>query len=378
LLLFASPNLFAQNTPTGNRITFNQAYDTAIRNNLQLRSNDLQIERSRTLANTWLAFPRTGVFAENEDINPQDKQGILKIGVSQTLEWPGLYKAQRALLQQQVGSAEASRRIRELEIRRDVQAAYYQTWYLQSKQQLWQRLDSLYASFAQAAVLRVRTGESAGLDSISARAKAGEISVQLSILQRDIQTQQEILKRFLNTSLYYLPPLQPLEKVEALFVTDSVQTHPILRLQQQNIAIAEAQVNVQQQSNKPNFDSRFFSQRLYGISNPYSGFSVTVGIPLFGRSSFRNNIRAAQIERAHQQTLYDYERLALNTAYSQAFQQLQKDRELLTFYETTGGEIGFADLSQFLTQAIDIQKNYLDVLNQYNQSAIQLNYYLNR
>ncbi len=35
-------------------------------------------------------------------------------------------------------------------------------------------------------------------------------------------------------------------------------------------------------------------------------------------------------------------------------------------------------LSAFLTQAIDIQRNYLDVLNQYNQSAIGLAYYLNQ
>ena len=67
----------------------------------------------------------------------------------------------------------------------------------------------------------------------------------------------------------------------------------------------------------------------------------------------------------------------------------------MSYYESTGqeqaeailkaaniayraGEISFAELTQFVTQSIDIQKNYLDVLNQYNQSAIQLNYYLNR
>lgn len=394
LLLLASPVLFAQDTSTGNRITFNQAFDTAIKNNLQLRSNDLQIQRSRALANTWMAIPRTGVFVENEDISPQDAQGILKIGVSQTLEWPGLYKAQRTLLQQQVESAQASRKIRELEIRRDIQSTYYQVWYLQSKQQLWIRLDSLYSSFAQASVLRVRTGESAGLDSISAMAKARETSVQLSMLKRDIQTQQEILKRYLNTSLNYLPPLQPLEKVQTSLVANSLNNHPALRLQEQNVTIAEAAVKVQQQSGRPNFDSRFFSQRLYGYSNPYSGFSVTVGIPLFGRSFYKNNILAAQLERTNQQTLYAYEKLSLNIAYNQASQQLQKEGELLNFYETTGlaqaeaiiraanlayrgGEIGFSELSQFITQAIDMQRNYLDVLNQYNQSAIQLNY-LNR
>jgi cobalt-zinc-cadmium resistance protein CzcA len=134
---------------------------------------------------------------------------------------------------------------------------------------------------------------------------------------------------------------------------------------------------------------------LYGLSDPFSGFSVSVGLPIFGGSSYRNKIKAAEIQRNYQQSLYDYERLSLTTAYSQAYQQLLKDEELLRYYEGTGlaqaeaimkaaniayraGEIGFAELSQFLTQSIDIQKNYLDVLNQYNQSAIQLNYFLNK
>jgi cobalt-zinc-cadmium resistance protein CzcA len=396
LFLFISGNLFSQTTTSADsRITFIQAYDTALKNNLQLRSSDLQIDRARTLSLTGMTIPRTGVFAENEDLTPQDSKGILKIGISQSLDWPGLYKAQRNLLQTQVGSVEASRKIRELEIRRQIQSTYYRIWYLQSKQQLWQRLDSIYSSFAQAAILRVRTGESAGLDSISAKAKASEIAVQLSILQRDIRSEQEILKRYLNTSGNYLPPLQPLQKVQASLVADSPGTHPLLTLQQKNIAISEAEIKLQQQSNKPNIDGRFFSQRLYGVSNPYSGFSVSVGVPLFGRATYKNKIRAAEIERTYQQTLFDYERLSLTTAYSQAMQQLEKDEELLNFYETTGfaqaeaiiksaniaytaGEISFAELSQFLTQAIDIQKNFLDVLNQYNQSAIQLNYYLNR
>lgn len=395
VFLFVSHNSFSQRVDTNTRITFGQAYDTALKNNLQLKASDLQIDRSRALSNTWMTIPRTGVFVENEDMSPEDSKGILKIGLSQTFDWPGLYKAQKNLLQKQMGSAEASRKIREIEMRRQIQSTYYRIWYLQSKQQLWQRLDSIYSSFAQAAILRVRTGESAGLDSISAKAKAGEISVQLNILQRDIQSEQEMLKRILNTQVSYLPPLQPLEKVQTSFVSDSLLTHPLLNLQQQNTDISTAEIELQQQSNKPNFDSRFFSQRLYGSSNPYSGFSVTVGVPLFGRSSYNNRIKAAEIEQTYQQTLLDYEKLTLNTAYRQAIQQLQKDQELLNFYETTGfqqaeaiiksanlayraGEINFAELSQFLTQAIDIQKNFLDVLNQYNQSAIQLNYYLNR
>jgi len=134
---------------------------------------------------------------------------------------------------------------------------------------------------------------------------------------------------------------------------------------------------------------------LYGVSNPYSGFSVSVGIPLFGSNAFKNRVKAAQLEQNYQQSVLDYERLALVSSYNQSYQQLLKDQQLVSYYEKTGlaqaeailkssnlayrgGEINFAELSQYLSQAIDIQKNYLDVLNQYNQSAIQLNYFLNR
>ena len=166
-------------------------------------------------------------------------------------------------------------------------------------------------------------------------------------------------------------------------------------MQQQNISIAGAEINVQRQSLKPIFDGRFFTQRLYGVSNPYSGFSVSAGIPLLGGKTYRNRIKAAELERSYQQSVLNYEQLILGTSYNKAYQQLQKNLELLQYYESTGlaqadaiikssnlayrgGEINFAELTQYLTQATDIQRNYLDVLNQYNQSAIQLSFYLNK
>jgi cobalt-zinc-cadmium resistance protein CzcA len=393
--MLVSQSLFAQTPGVTNRISFQAALDTALKNNLQLRSSDIQIQRSRALQNTWLDIPRTGVFAENEDLTPQDATGILKIGLSQSIELPGVYKARRNLLRAQVKSTEITRQIRALEIKRDLQATYYTLWYLQSKQFLWQRLDSIYTSLAKAAVLRVRTGESAGLDSLSAIARARETSVQLSLLQRDLQVQQENLKSILNTTKSYLPDTTAVEKIPVSLTDSSVNTHPQLQLQQQNIVIAGAAINVQRQSRKPNFEGRFFTQRLYGVSNPYSGFSVSAGIPLFDGKTYRNRIKAAELESSYQQSVLNYERLLSGANYNKAYQQLQKDLELLQYYESTGlaqadaiikssnlayrgGEINFAELTQYLTQATDIQRNYLDVVNQYNQSAIQLNFYLNK
>ena len=395
IFLLITSTASSQTTSTPVRATFNAVYDSALKTNLQLQAADLQIQRNRILSGAWLDIPRTGIFAENEDLTPTDSKGILKIGVSQSLEWPSVYQARRNLLQEQVRSVELSKQVRALEIKRDVQTAYYTLWYLQNKQQLLTRLDSIYQAMSETAKLKVRTGESAGLDSISAIARSREATIQARSLDRDILVQQELLKRLTNSDRLYLPDSARLNKVSVVYTIDSLQGHPLVQLQNQNINIAEAEIKVQRQSYKPSFDGRFFSQRLYGASNPYSGFSVSVGVPLFGRAALRNRLRAAELDTDYQRAVVGYERANIMSESVQLMQQIAKYESFLNYYETTGlaqaeaimkaanisyraGEISFVDLSQFLAQAIDIQRNYLDVLNQYNQSAIQLNYYLNK
>jgi cobalt-zinc-cadmium resistance protein CzcA len=389
---FTLPTL-AQTTPA-KRITLNGAYELAIQNNLQLRSSGLKIDQRKELGKTAFSLPKTGLFVENEDINPDDQKGILKIGVSQSLDWPGLYKAKKSLLDEQTRSAEYAKQSQLAGIKRDIAGTYYYLWYYQSKQRLWQRLDSIYSTLAKAAVLRVRTGENAGLDSIAAQAKAKETKVQLRLVQRDINNQQQALKRLLNTPLNLLPDSSSLQKVQLEGNKADTTAHPLLKLQQQNVNIVGAEAKVAGQSQMPSFEGRFFSQRLYGINPPYSGFSVTVGIPLFGRSQYKHTVKAARLEQSYQQSVLTDQQLAFSTSYNQEWETLQKNDDLLAYYTSTGlkqadaiikaanlsyrsGEIGFAELSQFLTQAIDIQRNYLEVLNEYNQSAIQLNYYTN-
>lgn len=378
-----------------NRISLAEAYAKAIGSNLQLKSSDIALRRSQSLSRTSFAIPKTGIFAENEDLRPSDNQGILKIGLSQSLEWPGIYTARRQILKQQVSALSYTKQLRQLEIKRNIELVYYALWYHESKKQLWQQLDSFFRESAAIARLRVQTGESAGLDSISASAKSMEIHLQLRAIENDIRIQQTVLKTLLNTDTLYLPVEQAMAKVEIDYRPPMLAEHPYLLVQQQAVKVAQAELHMAKMSPLPEFSGRLFTQRLYGLSNPYSGFSVTMGVPIFGIGSYRNKIKAAKLEREYQQTLYSYEGQVFETEVAQTRQALDKSAQMLAYYESAGmsqadaiiraanlsyrgGEISFAELSQFLNQAIDIRKNYLDNLNQYNQNAIQLNYYLNK
>ena len=218
-----------------------------------------------------------------------------------------------------------------------------------------------------------------------------ELQALLQQIGNDVQIQQRVMMQLLNTEELVLPLLLPLEKLSMSAVNDSL--HPVLALQSQNINIANAGIAVIKNENKPEFAGRFFTQRLWGAKDPVSGFSVSAAFPLFGASSYRNKEKVAQAEMAVQQKQYDYSKQVLSTRQMQMQKEVERNKTMLAFYESTGlkqaneiikaatlayraGEISFAELSQFLTQAIEIQKNYLEKLNVYNQSVIQYNYYI--
>ena len=386
LLLFFSMNVQAQR-----RVTLEEALQIGVQQNLLLQVNALDIERAKASVGTSFELPKTGVFVENEDISTVDSKGILKIGLSQTLQYPTVYKARKSLFQEQVKYAELTKTRTEAELKRDIRTVYYQLAYLQERQSLYQRLDTLYSQLADAAALRARTGESTGLEKIAAEARLRELRAQQQQIGREVAVQQQTLMQLLNAPESLLPTEGSLQKLP-LNATSNLSNHPILLLQRQNVNLATADIYLQKQGLKPDFSGRAFTQRLYGISPAFSGFSLSVGVPIAGKS-FRQKIKVAQIGSAVQQKQLEYQTLWLNTAAASAQQELEKNNAALQFYETTGlaqadeitraataayraGEISFADLAQYLAQAADIRQNYLDNLNQYNQAAIQL-YFLN-
>lgn len=375
------------------RITLHSAIDIALSSNKQYAVNEAEIESAGLKVNTAREIPKTAVFVENEDYRPSDKVGIMKVGVMQSIAWPGLYNARKNYFSEQLEYARLNTSLLNANIKRDVRAAYYQLWYLQDKQQLFQRLDSLYADLLRATDLRLKTGDAAVLDRISAEAKWRELQAQSEQNKKEMVIQQQQLMMLLNKNEWLLPVADPLGKVETeLFA--KTENHPVLDLQQQNVNIAESNISVQKNANKPEFSGRFFSQTLWGARDPFSGFSVSASIPVFGAQAYKSRVKVATAEKIVQQQTLEYQTQLFETQKSNIRSDIEKNRALLKYYEEIGlsqadaivkaaasgyaaGDITFAELSQFMSQAISIRQNYLDVLNRYNQSAIQFNYFNN-
>ncbi|MCF3107892.1 TolC family protein [Niabella sp. CC-SYL272] len=372
------------------RITIEEALHTAGAN-LEYEVNKAELKKANALTKTAKGLTNTGIFAENEDLQPGNAKGVLKIGVSQGLEWPGVYKARQQYFKEQARYYEMNTAAITVQLKKDVRKAYYQLWYLENRHQLYRRLDSMYSGLLQAATLRYQKGEAAGIEKIAAEQRLKELQAQEKEVQHEMRIQQQQLMLLLNTEQLLLPVDAPLQKLLPA-AGENGQLHPLLALEQQTVNIAASNIRVQKNAVKPELSGRFFSQALYGMKNPYSGFSVSLGIPIFGAGANRQKIVAAQAEMEARQKNLEWQAQKMEHQQQQALAETAQADALLQYYENSGlnqseeiiqaatigykgGEISFMELTQYLNQATDMQKNYLDALNRYNQAVIQYLYF---
>jgi cobalt-zinc-cadmium resistance protein CzcA len=376
------------------RKSIDEVLNLGLKDNLQYNINQSQITKNQLLIKGNKEFPKTGIFVENEDLRPSDKTGIWKIGLQQAFYMPQVNQAKKNYYSEQTKYYEVNKEVINTELKKNIRSVYYQLWYLQDKAALYQQLDSIYVGLLKTTLVKVKTGESAGIEKISANVKLKEIETNIAQLQKEIVVQQQVLMQLLNSSEAILPLSKSLEKLE-YGLQNSTENHPSLLLLQQNVAIANSEIAIQKSNNLPEFSGRIFLQKLYGVADPYSGFSFSTLFPIFGSGANHNKIKAAKTEKEVQEQQLQYQTQILKSDLAQRQTEVEKSLSGLQFYETLGlqqadeiikaanqsyraGETSYADFSLYLSQAIEIRKNYLDNLNAYNHAIIEFNYFTNK
>ena len=171
---------------------------------------------------------------------------------------------------------------------------------------------------------------------------------------------------------------------------------------QAQIQLAQQTRSVEQARLKPDFLIGVFSQTLignqlidgqeiyYGPGHRFMGGQLGVSIPLLTGAA-KARIQAARVGEEVAQTQLQSQQFALQQQAAQALAQYNQYRDALTYYEQNGlaqaqliqdsarksfrsGDIGYVEFSLAIQQALTIRLNYLDLLHQYNQSVLYINY----
>lgn len=389
----------AQNMPP---LTLDSAIAIAVRNNLQLKSANLNITKNRALQKTAFDLPKSELMLTQDPTSGGNIDNA--IGITQSFAWPGLYSNQKKLLTQQTSLAERSGNLTKSEVVRNVKYAYYSC--LQSRETLHilAYQDSIFSHFIKKAEVRFKTGETSSLELMNARNKLQEIQALKIGAQADLETASLSLQQLLDTR-------EPIRLAEGKLIlipispddTITLRTNAQVNYNRQQIAVADARIKVEKSKNMPDFRIGYNQQLLIGAFNPagigrgyfpgtrIGGIQLGVGIPLFGGSANRARVKGEAIESQIAQTNYQNMQSVIRVQYEQEQAQYRKYKQVVDYYLTGGlkladeqlriaqvsfnlGEIGYIEYVTNISAAVQSKLNYLEMAGQLNRSAIQLQY----
>ncbi len=400
-ILFVSTFLFLNNAEAQTSITLQAALDTAVQNNLSLRSENLKAEYLERLKGAGWDVPLTNLAFDFGQINSALTDN--RFGITQSIRFPVVYVRQKALFTEEWRNGMLNVRLREKELKKQVTQVYYNLLYLQQAQKILQHTDSIFSTFLQNAELRFNTGASNILEKATAETQRGQIGLQLRALQQDYSILKLQLKLLLNTTTDFIPDANsaklPLSEVGSDF---NVEQHPYIQALKQQQQIGLTRYKLEKSKLLPDLFAGYYSmtirgfgadEKLYNGSTRFQSVQAGIGIPLFFGSR-KSSINAIKVNWQLSQNNYVLGVQTLQNEYEQAVQQYAKNLEAVNYYERTAnknaetilhtanlqfknGEIDYLGWVLLTNNAIGIQSQYIEALKNLNQSIIQINSYLN-
>ena len=383
-------------------INLNQAIQIALDNNLTVRSSAYSVDVQKSLKGASWDLPKTSIEGQYGQFNSYSKDNSFTL--SQSFAFPTVYINQNKLADANVKSAELQLKASQLDIATQVKQVYWQLAYLHSKQKLYKYQDSLYSGFLRAAELRAKVGETNRLEMINARSQSLEVKNQLRQVTADLIIFNQKLQTLLNTEIAISTADTVLHRIDFNPIADSLALagNPSVSYIHQQVEISQFEKKLEKSRSMPDFSIGYFSQtmqgtqevngipRVFGSGDRFNGFQAGIAIPLWfvPNSSWA---KAAKLKEQIAQTNAENYSKSLSGNYRTLLGEYHKYSNSLDYYEKQAvpeadliidqatrsykaGAMDYLDYIMNLSRALGIRQNYLDVLNNYNQTIINIEF----
>ncbi len=395
----AALNANAQQT-----ISLAAALDTALKQNPSIAAAKLKTLAAKNAEAAAVDIAPTAAVAEYGKIN--SVYNDTKFTVSQSLAFPVVYKKQKevykALTQTQLLNESAVK----LELKKQVTVLYYQLLVLQEQQQLLRQTDSMYTIFFQRQEQRLKAGDANILEKTAAESQLAQIRNQLAQLQEDYRMVQSQFAGLLNSPVLYVPANADAKfSLPAIPGTNMTASLPLLKIKAQEQQVAVKEVEYLKTKNLPQLNLGYTNQSFIGIQNingvdknytgsvRFSSAMLGLNIPVFNRAN-KARIAAGKINISAIQSEYDALLLQHQSALRALLLKKDKNEHQLQYYTQTAlpqaklindnvsrqlanGAISYLEWIMLTNQAVSIRAGYISAIHEWNNTAIELNTYLN-
>jgi heavy metal efflux system protein len=392
-------SLYSQETK---HIILNDAIRIALDNNLQIKSSALSVNAQKALKGAAWDIDKTNIDLEYGQMN-----SILKdnsVTVLQSVSFPTVYINQKKLANAKVNSSEWQLKKSQLEISNQVKKIYWHLAYLYSKQRLLIYQDSLFDRFLRAAELRAKSGETNRLEMITARSQSLEIKNQLHQNSSDIGIYARNFRTLLNTEMILLPADTVLRKAgnPPDSISSGIGQNPSLGFVQQQVEISRREKELELSRMMPDLSFGYFSQTIKGIQDVnnvpitfgsgdrFNGIQAGISLPIW-IAPHASKVKAARINEEIAASDAEYYSKYLTSEYKSLLDEYTKYAGSVQFYEKQAvpeadliidqssrsykaGALDYLEYVLSLNRALEIKQNYLNALDDFNQTIINIEF----
>jgi len=381
-------------------IQLGAAIDSALKNNAYYNASNLQVDYARAMQKTSTEIDKTVFDFGYGKINSFQTDN--RFGVSQSLQFPAVYKNQAAANKVVTQIAQTSQVIRAQELTRLVKQQYYSILLMEQQLLLLTSADSFYNAFLERAKERLANGASDVLELITAENQLLQIQNQLGQLRAAKNITIDQFNQTVNAS----SKVQP---YSSNFVYDAIvlsniamiESTPLVQLQRQQIDLSEKLVAVEKSKLNPSFLMGYSSMTIngwqaisqsadkyFGSSDRFGTVSVGLMVPIFS---------AAQKARINAGSILVKQKKLEETAVKQEVEQkIQRATALFIQYKRvldgyhkkglpgatllmqtatqklTAGDINYLDWVMLMNQSIQTRADYYMAVMSYNEAAFEL------
>jgi cobalt-zinc-cadmium resistance protein CzcA len=374
----------------------------ALDSNLSIKSAAFSVDARKALKGAAIDLPKTVIDGEYGQFNTYSNDNSFT--VSQSFAFPSVYINRFKLANANIRSSQWQYEVSRVEIVTQVKQVYWGYVYLTAKQKLLTYQDSLYAGFMRAAELRAKSGETNRLEMITARSQSLEVRNQLFQTNADMGIYSRKLKLLLNIASLPVPAEKNLHRIAYSVQNDSlpVLQNPNLNYVQQQVEISKFEKQLERSMMLPDISFGYFSQtitgsqdingvsRNFGHDFRFAGFQAGISIPVW-LAPFKARTKNAKINETIARTESEsYLKTAMGN-YSSLLDEFAKFSSSVEYYEKQAvpeaeliidqatlsykaGALDYLDYVLTLNRALAIKQNYLDALNNCNQTIISIEY----
>jgi cobalt-zinc-cadmium resistance protein CzcA len=378
-------------------ISLQTAIDSALANNLQVKKQTLLSNYQKQLQHTAWDIPQANINSEFGQINSRYSDS--RFGISQSFSFPTVYTKQKTLLSEEYKSSVLKLDLEKAALKKAVSQVYYSILFVNAKEKLLFKSDSIYAEFLIKAEQRFSQGESNVLEKASAEMQRGQIAVQIQKLLLERSMLLAEFQLLLNTTTLYSPE-NNLLKISQIPIAGSANLqHPQLRLLEQDKQISSANYKLNRAQFLPSISMGYNNMTMFGSGSDNKSYTYSsrfqsgqfgLGIPIFYGAQ-RARVKSAGIQQQIAENALLAGTIKFQNELSQLAAQLQSFTTTANYFEQSGlrnanlimktaslqfqsGDINYLDWALLNNQAISIENDYLEAIHNLNSVVIQINY----